>query len=234
MWRAAGDDSRADAAVARRAQARQAAPRRMTFPMRVHPCHYAEAVAQSRATEIIRLWHLSDLANPVIQTLCFRRNRTVKLANEQEALRVTSTTNRLCNRNRRLHGGSLSGHDRPGVRANHGVRRASRSIGAGQAAGAAATVKLAEPASAGNDCYDANGYNGAVGFWRCTGTSVSSPMVWSTCNQGNYNAGTYYNVYWWLNQCNTRVWLHEYTYPYDVNNGWACVLPLALTGARQG
>lgn len=102
------------------------------------------------------------------------------------------------------------------------------------AADAAATFKLAEPASAGNDCYDANGYNGAVGFWRCTGTSVSSLMVWSTCNQGNYNAGSYYNVYWWLNQCNTRVWLHQYTYSYDVNHGWAVCATPSVNGGSSG
>jgi hypothetical protein len=96
----------------------------------------------------------------------------------------------------------------------------------------AAPAALAKPAGVGSDCYDANGYNGAVGFWRCTGTSPSSPLVWSTCNQGEYNAGSSYNVYWWLSQCNTRVWLHEYKYPTDVTSGWAvCATPGGSAGS---
>ena len=90
------------------------------------------------------------------------------------------------------------------------------------AARAAAAVKAIEAPDSEVDCQAMNGYgNGNVGFWRCTGTSTASEWVWTSCAEVNNNAGSYYNVYVYLNYCSTRVWLHEYTYPDDVNNGWA-------------
>jgi hypothetical protein len=88
-------------------------------------------------------------------------------------------------------------------------------------AGAAAAVKLTAPASAADDCISMNGYNGAVGFWRCTGTTQDSPWVWTSCNEVNNNAKTYFNVYIFLNYCSTRVWLHQNKYPDDEIAGWA-------------
>lgn len=79
-------------------------------------------------------------------------------------------------------------------------------------------------------CTDGYGYNGATEFWRCTGSAANARWVGNTCAQGEYNAGTYYNVYGIINNCGTRVWLHEYTYPQDVNNGWAyCSTPYSAT-----
>ena len=87
-----------------------------------------------------------------------------------------------------------------------------------------ATSAAAYTASDSVPCLDMNGYDNTPSFWRCTGPDESSRWVGSSCSAGEYNAGTYYNVYGAINQCGRRVWLHEYTYPADVNNGWAvCV-----------
>ncbi|NUP49664.1 MAG: hypothetical protein HOW97_20490 [Catenulispora sp.] len=87
-----------------------------------------------------------------------------------------------------------------------------------------ATSAAAYAASATVPCIDMNGYSTATQFWRCTGPDATSRWVGSSCNVGQYNAGTYYNVYGAINPCGKRVWLHQYTYPNDVNNGWAvCV-----------
>jgi hypothetical protein len=65
-----------------------------------------------------------------------------------------------------------------------------------------------------------------ISFWRCTGATEGSPWVGSSCNVNNYNAGTSYNVYAWDNACGDRVWLHQYTYPKDVDKGWSyCISP---------
>lgn len=75
-------------------------------------------------------------------------------------------------------------------------------------------------------CSDSNGFTASTSFWRCTGPNPSSRWVASSCAQGQYNAGTSYNVYGAVNFCGTRVWLHEFTYPQDVNNGWSiCFAP---------
>lgn len=100
-------------------------------------------------------------------------------------------------------------------------------------AGAALTsaVTLHTAAASSQDCANGVGYTGLEGFWRCTGTSATSPWVGSSCAPGEYNAGSYYNVYLAVNFCAYRVWLHEYKYPADVNNGWAvCVSPYLDSG----
>jgi hypothetical protein len=78
-------------------------------------------------------------------------------------------------------------------------------------------------------CTDDIGYTGAQEFWRCTGTSATSTWVGSTCAEGEYNAGSQYNVYDVYNLCNTRVWLHKYTYPKDVTapDDWSVCVPPA-------
>jgi hypothetical protein len=74
-------------------------------------------------------------------------------------------------------------------------------------------------------CTDGNGFSKNItAMWRCTGSSPASRWVGSSCSQGEYNAGTFYNVYGAINECSTRVWLHEFYYPQDVNNGWAACL----------
>jgi hypothetical protein len=104
------------------------------------------------------------------------------------------------------------------------------------AAGAAAAVKLTPAAAPSwNDCSDYDGYNAQDGFWRCTGTSPSSPWVWSSCTPGNYDAISSYNVYIFTNLCNTRVWMHQYTSKNDVNNGWAkCTGPYEFGNDNNG
>ena len=75
-------------------------------------------------------------------------------------------------------------------------------------------------------CTDGNGFTNSTSFWRCTGSDPTSRWVASSCAQGQYNAGTFYNVYGAINNCSTRVWLHEFTYPQYVNNGWSiCIAP---------
>ena len=88
---------------------------------------------------------------------------------------------------------------------------------------ASSAAAYAASASSGY-CSNFNGYSGAADFWRCTGTAASSQWVGSSCNPGEYNSGTYYNIYGAINLCGTRVWLHEYTYPTDTESGWSeCV-----------
>ena len=90
------------------------------------------------------------------------------------------------------------------------------------------TMHLQAQAAASNDCGDDTGLNLAEReFWRCTGTSLTSPWVGSTCTPGEYNAGTNYNVFWAINNCADRVWLHELTYPdFTEYGGFAyCVNP---------
>jgi hypothetical protein len=84
-----------------------------------------------------------------------------------------------------------------------------------------APASLLAEAAASGDCTDGVGINSSAQFWRCTGTSPSSPWVASSCNPGEYNAITYYNLYGAINACGTRVWIHEYTYPTDTTSGWS-------------
>jgi hypothetical protein len=68
----------------------------------------------------------------------------------------------------------------------------------------------------------------APDFFRCTGLDESASWVGSSCNTGNYNAGSggAYNVSKWVNDCNTRVWLHQFTSPKDATSGWSyCASP---------
>jgi hypothetical protein len=66
-------------------------------------------------------------------------------------------------------------------------------------------------------------------FWRCTGSSETAEFVGSSCAEGEYNAGSYYNVWAWVNNCPARVWLHQYTYPKDGTSGWSvCIAPDSL------
>jgi hypothetical protein len=89
-------------------------------------------------------------------------------------------------------------------------------------------VKLPAAVAASGPCGDGNGYNGANRFWRCTGSSVTSDWVASTsCNQGEYNAMTYYNAWGAINNCSTRVWFHEYMNPKDTTSGWSICIPPA-------
>ncbi len=67
-------------------------------------------------------------------------------------------------------------------------------------------------------------------FWRCTGSSETAKFVGSSCTEGEYNAGSYFNVWAWVNNCYTRVWLHEYKYPKDVTSGWAICIPGGYLG----
>lgn len=95
-----------------------------------------------------------------------------------------------------------------------------------------ATVEQAykQQAAASGPCTDGNGYTGATLFWRCTGGSATSRFVGSSCNQGEYNAGTNYNVWGAINLCGTRVWLHQFKYPKDQTSGWSiCIAPLTAT-----
>ena len=90
------------------------------------------------------------------------------------------------------------------------------------------TAKLPAAVAASGPCGDGNGYNGANRFWRCTGSSVTSDWVASTsCNQGEYNATSYYNAYGAINNCSTRVWFHQDYYPEDQTSGWAICIPPA-------
>src|ERR1700722_5142020 len=107
------------------------------------------------------------------------------------------------------------------------LRRSAVAIAAAICLGAAFTAAMTAPASArpvptsartaatetrtasSNDCSDGNGIGQAGQFYRCTGTSPASQLVGSSCNAGNYNAGTQYNVYIAFNTCDTRVWLHQ-------------------------
>lgn len=93
----------------------------------------------------------------------------------------------------------------------------------------AAAVKLPAAVAASGPCGDGNGYNGANRFWRCTGSSLTSYWVASTsCDVNEYNAITYYNAWGAINNCSTRVWLHQYMYPEDTstsNPGWAICIP---------
>jgi hypothetical protein len=111
------------------------------------------------------------------------------------------------------------------------LRRTAVAIAAATCMGAAFTAAMTAPASARSeptsarsasteDCSDGNGIGSAGLFYRCTGTSPASEWVGSSCSEGNYNAGTEYNVYIAFNTCDTRVWLHQYPYPEDENSGW--------------
>src|ERR1700753_201441 len=67
----------------------------------------------------------------------------------------------------------------------------------GTAATAAKLATAAKPATAAKrdqPCANGVGYSGGHSFWRCTGTSNNSRWVGSSCNPGQYNAGTEYNV----------------------------------------
>ena len=92
-------------------------------------------------------------------------------------------------------------------------------------------VKLPAAIAASGPCGDGNGYNGANRFWRCTGSSVTSDWVASTsCDEGEYNAITYYNAWGAINNCSTRVWLHQYMRIRKIRSsdpGWAMCLPAA-------
>jgi hypothetical protein len=93
---------------------------------------------------------------------------------------------------------------------------------------APAAVKLPAAVAAPGPCGDGNGYNGANRFWRCTGSSVTSDWVASTtCAEGEYNAITSYNVWGAINNCTTRVWLHQFMNPKDTTSGWAICIPPA-------
>lgn len=118
-----------------------------------------------------------------------------------------------------------------------GTIAVATSAGAANAANTATSTVVATSfasyaasASASGPCTDGDGFSdGVTDFWRCTGSAANSRWVGSTCNEGEYNAGSYYNVYGAINECGDRVWLHEYTYPDDTNPsnpGWAvCVSP---------
>lgn len=69
-------------------------------------------------------------------------------------------------------------------------------------------------------------YNGD--FWRCTSTSATGAWVSVLCSPyTENNAGTVFNVYGAANQCDVRVWLHQYI--NWANNGWSyCIDPLAV------
>jgi hypothetical protein len=82
-----------------------------------------------------------------------------------------------------------------------------------------------ELAAASGPCSDLNGYNAATLFWRCTGSSPTSQLVGSSCNQGEYNAGTNYTVWGAINICSTRVWLHQDYFPADETSGWSICIP---------
>jgi hypothetical protein len=92
------------------------------------------------------------------------------------------------------------------------------------------TTTFARPAATAASvipCDDGVDYSPTQNFWRCTGTSVTSRWVASSCAEGEYNAATEYNVYGIINNCPSRVWIHEYMYPKDTTSGWAeCVGPI--------
>jgi hypothetical protein len=71
-------------------------------------------------------------------------------------------------------------------------------------------------------------------FWRCTGSSATATFVGSSCNLGEYNAGSHYNVWAFVNNCNGRVWLHQYTYPTDTTSGWSICTGPAHAGFFPG
>jgi hypothetical protein len=69
-------------------------------------------------------------------------------------------------------------------------------------------------------------------FYRCTGSSETATFVGSSCAEGEYNAGkgSYYNFWAFVNNCSTRVWLHEYPYPTDTTSGWSICTPGGYEG----
>jgi hypothetical protein len=93
------------------------------------------------------------------------------------------------------------------------------------------SAKLAPTATAAQTtpvpCADEDGLSNNIEFWRCTGTSATSKWVGSTCDVGEYNAATTYNVYLAINDCSTRVWLHGLDYPlFETAGGFAyCISP---------
>lgn len=83
------------------------------------------------------------------------------------------------------------------------------------------TAMLTKAAAASSDCADGIGLSSATReFWRCTGTSATSTYVGSSCTPNEYNAKTEYNMYAAINDCLTRVWVHQYMYPKDTTAGW--------------
>jgi hypothetical protein len=75
-------------------------------------------------------------------------------------------------------------------------------------------------------CTDGDGLTDSPLFYRCTGGAISSKWVGSSCSPGQYDAETNYTVWATINQCHTRVWLHQYTYPeYTLPAGWAMCIP---------
>jgi hypothetical protein len=85
-------------------------------------------------------------------------------------------------------------------------------------------------AAATEPCGDGVGISSSTEFWRCTGSSETSTFVGSPCTQGSYNAGSYYNVWGAINECPTRVWLHENEIPPSgaTPAGWSvCIAPAA-------
>lgn len=104
---------------------------------------------------------------------------------------------------------------------------ASSATGAtAQSPQSAAAEQVYRQQAAAGPCTDGNGFSGATQFWRCTGSSASSRFVGSSCNQGQYNAGTNYNVWGAINLCPTRVWLHQLKFPAYQSGGYAiCVGP---------
>jgi hypothetical protein len=91
------------------------------------------------------------------------------------------------------------------------------------------TFEQAQPATTVIPCGD-DAVPTGNDFYRCTGSSETAAFVGSSCAEGEYNAGSYYNVWAWVNNCSTRVWLHEYTYPTDTTSGWAICIPGGYLG----
>jgi hypothetical protein len=120
------------------------------------------------------------------------------------------------------------------------LRRTAIAIATAICMGAAFTAATTAPASARSvqtstqsaatgDCSDGNGIGSSGLFYRCTGTSPSSEWVGSSCGEGNYNAGSEYNVYIAFNTCDTRVWLHQFPYPKDENSGWSFCATIGIS-----
>jgi hypothetical protein len=94
------------------------------------------------------------------------------------------------------------------------------------AADAAAAIKPYAAVAGNQACSDDNGDTGAPAFWRCTGPNATSAYAGSGCGLATYelNATGHWNVYGYINGCEGRVWLHQYTYPTDEKSGWSVCL----------
>lgn len=96
-------------------------------------------------------------------------------------------------------------------------------------ASAAPDSHSAPLAVAGNGLPCSDTQVGSSGFMRCTSPSVDGTWASVGCTANrNYNilTGTPpFNVYAAANACGFRVWLHQYGYPRDTDQGWSYCIP---------